>query len=205
MTDWIMIAITSAYVVATIFICIFNYRSAKATREQVAEAKRQFDETNRAFVTVSLESIRGGLIVLCIKNNGKMIADNVKVRFEDEYIKKFSSRINKEHLIKLNQSSFSIGIEQSWYLCLGSHLDLEEMSNLPLHLVITYNDKLKNYNEIFDINFGEYFWSLMYSSTLGDIYSEIKKETEIHKNIERHLDEIEKQIADIAQKPNKTK
>ena len=32
MTDWIMIAITAVYVIATIFICIFNYRSAKATR-----------------------------------------------------------------------------------------------------------------------------------------------------------------------------
>lgn len=31
MTDWIMIAITAVYVIATIFICIFNYRSAKAT------------------------------------------------------------------------------------------------------------------------------------------------------------------------------
>lgn len=29
MTDWIMIAITAVYVIATIFICIFNYRSAK--------------------------------------------------------------------------------------------------------------------------------------------------------------------------------
>ena len=40
MTDWIMIAITAVYVIATIFICIFNYRSAKATREQLAESKR---------------------------------------------------------------------------------------------------------------------------------------------------------------------
>ena len=50
MTDWIMIAITAVYVIATIFICIFNYRSAKATREQLAESKRQFEENNRAFV-----------------------------------------------------------------------------------------------------------------------------------------------------------
>lgn len=55
MTDWIMIAITAVYVIATIFICIFNYRSAKATREQLAESKRQFEENNRAFVTVPLK------------------------------------------------------------------------------------------------------------------------------------------------------
>lgn len=28
MTDWIMIAITAVYVIATIFICIFNYRGS---------------------------------------------------------------------------------------------------------------------------------------------------------------------------------
>ena len=46
-TDWLMVGITLVYVVATIFICIFNGRSAKATREQVAESQRQFDETKR--------------------------------------------------------------------------------------------------------------------------------------------------------------
>ena len=46
-TDWLMVGITSIYVIATIFICIFNARSDKATREQIAESKRQFEETKR--------------------------------------------------------------------------------------------------------------------------------------------------------------
>lgn len=46
-TDWIMVVITGIYVVATIFICIYNGRSAKATREQVAETQLQFEETKR--------------------------------------------------------------------------------------------------------------------------------------------------------------
>ena len=46
-TDWLMVGITAVYVVATIFICIYNGRSAKATREQVAESERQFEETKR--------------------------------------------------------------------------------------------------------------------------------------------------------------
>ena len=47
LTDWLMVGITGIYVIATIFICIFNAKSAKATREQVAESKRQFDESKR--------------------------------------------------------------------------------------------------------------------------------------------------------------
>ncbi len=46
-TDWLMVGITGIYVLATILICIFNAKSAKATREQVAESKRQFTESKR--------------------------------------------------------------------------------------------------------------------------------------------------------------
>lgn len=46
-TDWLMVVITAVYVIATIFICRANIKSANATREQVAESKRQFEETRR--------------------------------------------------------------------------------------------------------------------------------------------------------------
>ena len=42
-----MVGITGIYVVATIFICIFNAKSAKETHEQVTESKRQFEESKR--------------------------------------------------------------------------------------------------------------------------------------------------------------
>ena len=46
-TDWIMVAITAIYVIATIVICVFNYKTAKAANLQIQESKRQFDETRR--------------------------------------------------------------------------------------------------------------------------------------------------------------
>ena len=46
-TDWLMVGITGIYVIATIFICVFNARSDKAARKQIAESKRQFEETKR--------------------------------------------------------------------------------------------------------------------------------------------------------------
>ncbi len=46
-TDWLMVVITAVYVIATILICRANIKSAKATREQVSESKRQFEETRR--------------------------------------------------------------------------------------------------------------------------------------------------------------
>ena len=39
--------ITVVYVIATIFICFANIKSAKATRDQIAESQRQFNENRR--------------------------------------------------------------------------------------------------------------------------------------------------------------
>lgn len=46
-TDWIMVGITFVYVIATIAICVFNGKAAKATKEQVEESKKQFEESKR--------------------------------------------------------------------------------------------------------------------------------------------------------------
>ena len=47
LTDWLMVGITFVYVVATILICVYNAKSSKTTKEQVAESKRQFEESKR--------------------------------------------------------------------------------------------------------------------------------------------------------------
>ena len=47
MTDWLMVIITFVYVVATIFICVFNYRSAKAAKDQIELSKLQYENDTR--------------------------------------------------------------------------------------------------------------------------------------------------------------
>ncbi len=54
MVDKLMVALTAVYVVATILICYFNYRSANASREQAAEMRRQYDAENRPYITTEL-------------------------------------------------------------------------------------------------------------------------------------------------------
>ena len=137
-TDWLMVGITAVYVIATIFICWANINSAKATREQVAESKRQFDEANRAFVVVSFEIIRSGLATLCVQNCGNRIAQNVNVHVSPEFLENMVDESNKKHLKKMSESTFSIGINQRCYICIGSHLQLEQMSKELLRINLTY-------------------------------------------------------------------
>lgn len=98
-TDWLMVAITAVYVIATILICRANIKSANATREQVAESKRQFEETRRLEIMPYLQfesydgsidkelelvlvsgDIDGGTYIakFAIKNVGLGAANNIK-------------------------------------------------------------------------------------------------------------------------------
>lgn len=185
MTEWIMVIITGIYVVATILICVFNYRSAKATRDQVAESRRQFEESNRAFVTVNFEIVRNGLAVLRIHNRGKRIANNVKIRISDEFVNNIPDF--RDSIIKLNNSSFILGIEQSWYICMGSHIELEQMGKQIMHIDIMYSDSKSDYSQQLDIDLTQYFWSLIYNNAFSDLYSQAKETNKYLKSIESTL------------------
>ena len=43
MTEWLMVVITFVYVIATIYICIYNNRGVKASLAQIEEMKREYD------------------------------------------------------------------------------------------------------------------------------------------------------------------
>lgn len=183
MADWIMVAITAIYVVATILICIFNYRSARATREQVSEMQRQFEESNRAFVTVTFEIVRSGLAVLHIENHGKRVANNVRINIDKTFVDNVQDEEDKKRIIKLNNSAFSLGIGQSWYICIGSHLQLEQMGKKLLHINISYSDNNADYEEKTDIDLIQFFWALIYDSPLEDIYQQAKDTNKYLKSI----------------------
>ena len=45
--DWAMVWITLVYVLATIFICWANFKTARASKEQLEESKKEHDESVR--------------------------------------------------------------------------------------------------------------------------------------------------------------
>ena len=46
-TDWLMVIITSIYVIATILICYYNHKSATAAHDQAVEMRKQHEEERR--------------------------------------------------------------------------------------------------------------------------------------------------------------
>ena len=189
-TDWLMVGITFVYVVATIFICRANMKSAEATREQIAESKRQFEEESRAYVTVSFDVVRSGLLTLKIKNHGKRIANNIRVKIAPEFIANMQNKQMSAYAEKLSDSVFTLGIDQSLYVSLGTNSDLKQMASERLSIEIDYQDSVSKYHETTVIDLTQYFWILMYKSPEEDVYQEMKKVTKELQSINRSIQKI---------------
>lgn len=110
MTDWLMVIITFVYVVATIFICVFNYRSAKAAKEQIELSKAQYTEDSRLKMLPCLlvERIEPtpeikGTIEICL--------DGVSNESNDE------ATIRKDVFFKITNVGCGIAKEIQYSLC----------------------------------------------------------------------------------------
>lgn len=192
--EWALVTITGIYVVATIFICAFNLRSAKAIEEQNKEQKRQFDETNCPCVDVTLEVIKGGLVCLKIQNTGQRMAHNVKVKMNKEFIEQIKNDSDKNSMNNFLKSSYSLGIGQKWFLFLCSHIELNRLNKIPIHLNVSYEYDNKTITKDFIIDLEQYNWMLIYDSPTQDISDSAKKIVDIMKQIQNEGIKIEAQV-----------
>lgn len=184
--------VTFVYVVATIFICMANIKSANATREQVAEQKRQFDESNRAYITVNFEITPSKIYTLCVTNHGNKVAKNVHLEFDNAFIENLQDDTAKRHLTATKTSIIDIGISQKWYLRIGNFGDKELMSK-TVTVNVTYTDDKNKYDETYNIDLSSFSWQLLCSPEDTE-YELKKKQQKTFDKIEKTLSKIEKNI-----------
>lgn len=161
MTDWIMIIITFVYVVATTFICYYNYQSAKAAREQLQEMKQQFaaDTYLKTMPCMSIKKIEetlstnGSLQILL--NNKEVVNDCVSQSFyfridnvghdiaKDVQVCVVSptDASNKLHIFTLPVNDFRVAKLTLLYPCINYMDDTEDTT---VTVRICYNDVLNN-------------------------------------------------------------
>ncbi len=84
-TDWLMVVITLVYVIATIFICRANIKSAKASKEELTEMKRQYAEENRPHIEVEFCYERRTWYIVRFVNHGKLTAQHVKIVLDEDF------------------------------------------------------------------------------------------------------------------------
>lgn len=137
-TDWLMVVITAVYVIATVVICIANFKSAKATRDQIAESQRQFEEINRPYVTceyILASRVYSGIRVC---NHGNMVAKNLIIRINQEFLDSIEPN-RYLNFKRINSSTYAvIGIGQFFDFFFA---DSERKSDVPLIASLSYSDE----------------------------------------------------------------
>ena len=179
-TDWIMIGITAVYVVATLFICKANIRSSHLANQQLAEMKRQYEESNRPIIEVEFTYIRRTWFFLRFVNHGKRAAEHVKILLQQESIDALPNENIKSLLRKQKDKECIIGVDQHYDLSLGSS-ELRGCGSLPVVGKILYESYNQHYESDFYIDLDNYmtFFSVTTEhdnlmKVLNDVKSEIR-------------------------------
>lgn len=178
LTDWLMVIITAIYVIATIFICVFNGKSAKAANEQTEAARNQtkemieqYNAVNRPFVTVRFDIIRSGLLCFLIENEGPLPAHDVRIRINKEFLDNVQDKDDRNRLEELNGASFYLASKQKLTVCVGGQPSFSNISKEVAKFDISYDD----FNEHTEIDLNQYRFLMVYTSPVEDISQHIKK------------------------------
>lgn len=186
-TEWIMTALTAAYTLLTILIVISNYFMAKATNQQVAELRKQFEEQNRPYICIRFQQIRSGLLCLAIENTGNSPARDVIISINEAFIDKISHEKFNGRLHDLTKSSIFLSPAQAMYCTLGVSSNFDRIKAQPLIADLTYTGNGREYQEHIEIDISAYRWALVYDSPLGDISTRMKDISETLIKIENKI------------------
>lgn len=194
-TDWIMVIITTVYVIATILICIYNGKSASAAKEQAEVAREQIDEMikqykeiNRPYVTIRFDIIRSGLLCFVVENEGPLPAHNVRIKINQKFIDNIKDVSDRKTLEELNEATIYLASRQKMTIFLGGQPSFSDISKEIAKIDIMYD----GYNESTEIDINQYRFLLVYNSSVEDISQHLKKmkqnEENFYKNILKAMD-----------------
>ena len=179
-TDWLMVIITFVYVIATIFICNANIKSAKASKEELIEIKRQYNDENRPRIEVEFCYEQRVWYVVRFVNHGKQTAQNVKIVFDEEFINSLPEQAFRDTLQKQKEKECIIVFQQHYDLYIGSN-ELRGNENMkPVTGKLKYRDEKSTYESDIYIDIENY--ATFVSSTSEDPM--VKELKNIKKEIE---------------------
>lgn len=183
----LMVIITFVYVIATCAICWANICSAKATRDQLAESKKQYDEENRAYITYAFVYEKKTFYGLRFTNHGKRVAKNVKIVLREEFIQSLTNPQFAGQLSRISKNDCVLGVNQSIDIYFGGNEFRENVKKLPIEGDVIYSDDLGAYSEHFVIDFNSYPPIFTVDSEVEDIRQELKKQTAEMERLRREI------------------
>lgn len=186
--DWAMVFITGIYVIATIFICGANIKSAKASKAQLQEMQRQYAEENRPVVEVEFHYINRVWYFVRFVNRGNKTAQHMKIYLKQEFIDSLPEETFRQELNRIKEKECIIGVGQHYDLFIGSN-KLRGNSNIkPITGMIEYESHGKNYRSDIFVDLEHYM--TFYSTTANEdkVLKSIKEISEELKSIKIELE-----------------
>ena len=195
-----MSVLTFVYVIATIFICLFNAKSAKATKEQTMESVKQFRNSNRPNVVPHFTMIEGALFCLAFKNIGNECAKNLAISINKEWLDCFDSALKQKQMpgdmVKSLENLFFLEPQGEIKFVLMIPGDgttmYEELSKekIKIHLKYCRNDLSENFEEAFEMDLLSRAGLILDQS---DYVRKMKKQEEALKDIAKSISGLKEQ------------
>lgn len=186
-SEWVMVIITGIYVVATIFICCANIKSANASKEQLKEMQRQYSESNRPNIETEFHYIRRTWYIVRFVNHGEKTAQHVKINIEQSFIDSLPEETFRKELERLQGKECIIGVGQHYDLFIGSNKLLGNPNMKPFSGTVEYKAQDQVYTSDIFVDLEHYM--AFYSSTTEEeeFRTSVKKIGDELKGINRAL------------------
>lgn len=156
--DWLMVFVTIAYVIATVFIFRANNKSAKAAKQQLEEMKNQFEINDSPSVEVEFHHFGETAIGIRLVNHGKHTAQSVRVYYSPEFlasIEPLEKGFLKPYINSVQGKECVLGVEQHTDLFVADYNEVKEVEEKPpIRGVVkyTYKEKELSTNFYFDLD-----------------------------------------------------
>lgn len=156
-TQCLMVIITALYLSATIVMCVFNGKSAKAAKEQTQELKNQFYAVNRPVLIVDVVSLKNNLLALRLHNEGSQTAFKAEIRFEEGFIASLPEEKFRSHMQRESEKTRTVGVGQNYDLFFGSREYISMPAKKPIVGEIIYQGvNGMTYTDDFEIDIESY-------------------------------------------------
>lgn len=185
--DWAMVIITAVYVVATIFICWANIKSAKASQAQLQEMQRQYAEENRPIIEVEFHYIKRMWYMVRFVNHGNKTAHHVKINLEQDFIDSLPEENFRKALERIKCKECIIGIGQHYDLFIGSNKLRRNSNRKPLSGNIEYESFGNIYKSDIFVDLEHYMAFFSFNTEEEDLLKSINKINNELKGIKKSL------------------
>ena len=173
--EWTMVIITGIYVVATIFICWANFKSANASKEQLKEMQKQYAETNRPLIELEFHYIRRTWYIARFVNHGNLTAQHVRINLNQSFIDSLPEESFRNELARVTGRECIIGVGQYYDLFIGSNKLRGNPNMTPLTGTINYEAQGKEYESALFVDLEHYMTFFSATTDEEDLLKSVNK------------------------------